>query len=332
MSDLIIKNVRGGTVESVHQVSVAVSDAEGKLLAYAGRPDRVTFMRSAAKPFQAIPLVEDGALQQLGLGSRELALVCASHNSEQAHVELARRFLERIGCTESDLACGPHRPLWHEFAVLAPDGHDFVELPMAPIASNCSGKHAGMLALAKFHGWETAGYHERGHPVQNRMKLPVARLACVAQDDIREGTDGCGVVTFAVPLSSMARAYAQLVTTDGSAPRAVVSAMLTHPELVAGTGRLCTELMRGYDGRVLAKVGAQGVYGAALIDRGIGIALKVEDGDNLAAIVALVAVLDQLGIDPPASALLPGAAQLVLRNTRNEPVGTMRAAGRLAFD
>jgi L-asparaginase II len=332
MSHLTVENVRGGTVEAVHHVSVAVCDAQGKLVAHAGDPERVTFMRSAAKPFQAIPLVEDGAVERFGITTRELALACASHNSEPMHVNLAREFLARIGCTESDLACGSHRPLWHEFAILAPPNVHFEELPETPITNNCSGKHAGMLALARHHKWATTGYHESGHPVQDRVKATLARFGATADGDMLEAVDGCGVVTFAVALATMARLYARLVTSDDQAPRAIVAAMLAHAELVGGTGRLCTELMRHYKGTVIAKVGARGVHGAALVDRGLGIGLKVEDGDNVAPIVALVAVLDQLGLDPPPSSVFPTAARLPLKNTRGEQVGVMQAAGRLAFD
>lgn len=353
MSELSIEQLRGNTVESRHRVSAAVTNAQGRLIAYAGDPDLVTFMRSAAKPFQAIPLIEDGAAERFGVTSQEIALACASHNSEPYQVELIRAFLDRIGLSEKDLACGPHRPLSAELALVDADGPADSRLasetatrtsrrgsgsasprpqssPRSRVASNCSGKHAAMLALAKHHGWPTAGYHLADHPVQERCRQTLARWAAVAQESMGEAVDGCGVVTFALPLSRMALAYAKLASSNEPAAGTIVRAMTSHPDLVAGRGRSCTALMQRYPGRVLAKVGAEGVYGAALLDRGIGIALKVEDGHNWSAVVALLVVLDQLGIDPSPRDLLPEFARISIRNTRGEIVGYLQPSGRLS--
>lgn len=330
MTHLTVAHLRGDLVESLHRVSVAVVDAQGGVVATAGDPDLVTFMRSAAKPFQAIPLVADGVIERFAITTEELALACASHSSERRQVELIRRFLQRIGCAEGELACGAHQPLARELVFGNPGGA--VETaPPSPLASNCSGKHTGMLALARHHGWDTAGYHRSGHPVQQRIKREVARYVGVAESAIGEGVDGCGVVSFALPLAAMARGAARLVDPADQTARAVAQAMLAHPDLVAGRGRFCTELMQRYPQRILAKVGAEGIYLAALLERGLGVALKVEDGSGRAAIVALAAVLDQLGLDPAPSAALPAFARLPLSNTRDELVGVMRPAGALAF-
>jgi L-asparaginase II len=188
-----------------------------------------------------------------------------------------------------------------------------------------------MLALALHHGWPTRGYHEPQHPVQRRCKESLARWSGLEPARISEAVDGCGVVTFAVPVTALALAYARLGASEEAAPRRIVAAMTGHPHLVAGRGRPCTALMRAYPGRVLAKVGAEGVYGAALVDWGLGIGIKVEDGHNWAAVVALWSVLEQLQLDPPPSAAVPGFRELPIRNTRGETVGALRAAGRLAF-
>lgn len=352
MSELTIEQLRGNTVESRHRVSAAVTDAEGRLIAYCGDPNLVTFMRSAAKPFQAIPLIEDGAAERFGVTSQEIALACASHNSEPYQVELVGAFLNRIGLSEGDLACGPHRPLSAELALVDADGATDLGLssktatrtsqtassgtsaqpqssPRSRLASNCSGKHAAMLALAKHHGWPTAGYHVADHPVQERCRQTVARWAAVAKESMGEAVDGCGVVTFALPLSRMALTYAKLASSNEPAAGTIVRAITSHPDLIGGRGRSCTALMQRYPGRVLAKVGAEGVYGAALLDRGIGIALKVEDGHNWAAVVALLVVLDQLGLDPSPRDLLPEFARITIRNTRGEIVGHLQPSGRL---
>jgi L-asparaginase II len=334
MTELVVQSVRGGVVESLHRASVAVVDASGRLHAKSGDPQLVTFARSAAKPFQALPLLEDGAAERFGVREDELALVCASHSSEPEQVDLVRGLLTRLGLSETDLACGPHRPLSADLAIADPA----IRNPQSAMAavggrlgSNCSGKHTGMLALARHHGWPTAGYHQPSHPVQRRCKESVARWADLPADRIGEGVDGCGVVSFALPIASLALAYARLGASQEPAPRKVVQAMTRRPDLIAGRGRPCTALMRAYPGRVLAKVGAAGVYGATLLDRGMGIALKVEDGDTWAAVLALWAVLEQLQLDPLPSETLPQFAALPIRNTRGETVCSLQASGRLTF-
>ncbi|MBI4503079.1 MAG: asparaginase [Gemmatimonadetes bacterium] len=317
-------------MESVHAVSAVVVDAAGPLVAHAGDTAFPTFLRSAAKPFQALPLVQDGVVDRFHLTTAELALCCASHNSESGHIAGVRRLLEKIGCREADLACGPHRPLWRDMA-LASRVADLTEAPRTSIASNCSGKHAGMLALARHHGWPTAGYHADGHPVQERCHQEVARWASLPPGAVGVAVDGCGVNCFSIPLDRMALAFARLATSEEPAARAVVQAMTNHPGLVAGRGRLCTELMAAYPGRVLAKVGAEGVYGAALLEQGLGIAIKVEDGDSWASAVALIAVLDALKLDPSPRSTLSDFAELPIRNTRGETTGAIRATGSLTF-
>jgi L-asparaginase II len=336
-SGLVVEALRGGLVESVHRVSLAVVDADGRMVARAGDPELTTFIRSAAKPFQALPVIEDGAAARFGMSEEELALMCASHNSEPGQVAIVRRLLERIGAAEDELACGPHRPLSLDFTLHAPPNRQErqtgqrVAATNGRLASNCSGKHTGMLALARHHGWPSAGYHEATHPVQRRCRESLARWSGLAPDTLAEAVDGCGVVAFALPLSSLALAYARLAASPEPAPRAIVQAMMGHPELVAGQGRPCTALMTAYPGRLLAKVGAEGVYGAALPARGLGIGLKVEDGHTWAAVVALWAVLGQLDLDPPVTERVPQFATIPTFNTRGEQVGSLRAQGEITF-
>lgn len=320
-------------MESWHRVSVVIVDHRGRRVAASGDPAFPTFLRSAAKPFQALPLVADGAAERFGVTTEELALVCASHNGTRRHVGIVRGLLDRIGIGEAALACGPHRPLSFDLAVRergAPPPRD--EVPRTPIASNCSGKHAGMLALARHHGWRTDRYHVSGHPVQERCKAELARWSDVPASAIVEGIDGCGVACLQVPLERMALAFARLGASDEPAVRTVIDAMTGHPDLVGGAGRLDTTVMEAYPEQVLAKVGADGVYGAALLDRRLGVAVKVEDGHARAAMVALVAVLQQLGLDPEPEKVLHRFAAFPLTNTRDERVGILRAAGELAFE
>jgi L-asparaginase II len=331
MSPLTIESTRSGLVESVHHVSVAITDAAGRRVASAGEPERLTYWRSAAKPFQALPLVMDGAAERWGFGSRELALACASHSSEPVHRELAEAMLRACGCVEEQLACGPHPPLSPAVAEEVARGG----VRLTPRWSNCSGKHTGMLALARHHGWPTEGYARAGHPVQERLLTEVSRWTEVARGEVRQGVDGCTAVCFALPLSAMATAYARLGTSQEEAPRRLREAMWAHPELVAGTGRLCTELMVACRGVVLAKVGAEGVYSAALPALGLGVTLKVEDGDGRCSPPALLEVLRQVFARLGGGALpaegLSHHAEPVLRNTQGERIGSLRPAGELRF-
>ena len=205
MSGFRVESTRGDLVESVHRVSAAVVDETGRLIAAAGDPALVTFWRSAAKPFQTIPLLADGAATAFGLGSEELALACASHSSERVHLDVASRFLAKIGATEDELACGPHPPLGAAVAeMVVRTGH-----AMTPRWSNCSGKHAAMLALARHRGWAVRGYERAGHPVQERMIAEVARWTDVPPGEMRFGVDGCTALCFGLPLTGMALGYAR---------------------------------------------------------------------------------------------------------------------------
>jgi len=320
--DAFVEVRRGGALESVHRVHVSVVGAGGAE-ARAGDTSLITFYRSAAKPFQALPLVEDGVLEHFGLGEEELALCCASHNSEARHLEVAAGILEKAGHSSGALECGGHWPLRDAVA------RSFMKegRTPGPLESNCSGKHAGMLALAAFHGWSAEGYSRRGHPVQERMAVEMARWTDLAPEDLVTGVDGCGVVCFAVPLEVMAASFSRfaMAASAGEGAGVVARAMLAHPFMVAGTGRLCSDLMATGAG-VVAKIGAEGVYGAFHPPSGTGVALKVEDGALRAAEPALVAVLDALGLLPPeALQALERYRRPVVRNTLGEVVGELVA-------
>jgi L-asparaginase II len=326
---------RGGLVESRHASHVAVVDGEGHLIARAGDPDFVSFWRSAAKPFQAMPLVLDGAADHFGMTAVDLALCCASHSSEPGQVNLVRELLQKIGCSERDLTCGPHTPLSEAVA----KDYQTRGVRLTAVYSNCSGKHAGMLGLARHHGWPTEGYAGLDHPVQRRCLAEVSRWTGVPEREIGVAVDGCGVACFALPLRSMATAYARLGKgetgnakggpTDASRSShpvsRIVEAMLRYPELVAGDGRPCTAMMRAHPGRVITKVGAEGVYGALLTREGLGVAIKIEDGHGPASVLAMAAVLRELGLEPQPESLLATPT----RNSRGEVVGELRVNGGL---
>ncbi|MHB1168763.1 MAG: asparaginase [Longimicrobiales bacterium] len=320
---------RGAVVESRHEVSVAVADGDGVLRATAGDPELFTYARSAIKPLQALPLVQDDVAERFGFGGVELAVACASHGGEPCHVEAVQGMLQRIGLDEHALACGAHPPMYQPAAQALRDAGRAA----TRIHNNCSGKHAGMLALARAHGWPVAGYHDVDHPVQQRMLQVLTHWSGVAPEEIAIAADGCGVATFALPLSGLARAFgafAAAARRGERGPATIVKAMANHPEYVAGTARLCTELTRASGGRIIAKVGAEGVYCAAVPGAELGIALKVEDGARRAAEPALLAVLHALGVlSDDEIGMLARYAEPVLRNTRGERVGELRAVVEL---
>lgn len=323
---MIVTVLRGGLVESRHHVHAVVSDASGRLVFTAGDPGLVAFVRSSIKMFQALPLVEDGGVERFGLTDEEVAVTTASHGGEPFHVDTVRRLLAKAGVAEDALACGPHAPMHAaSAAALSADG-----VAAGRIHNNCSGKHAGMVALAALHGWPRDGYHLLAHPVQTRMLATLAEWTGVPHDTIGCAVDGCGLPTFALPVQAMARACARLsVAADrgDEAPTAVLGAMTAHPELVAGTDRLCTDLMRAAGGRLWAKVGAEGYYCAGVPARGLGVAIKVEDGAARAVEPALLAVLrmiDAIGEDEMVA--LAAYAEPAVVNTRGDRVGSVRIA------
>ncbi|MEO7998804.1 MAG: asparaginase [Gemmatimonadaceae bacterium] len=317
---------RGGVVESRHRVDAAVVDANGELLHRAGNPGVFTWWRSCAKPFQVMPLVESGGLQKLDWKGDELALACASHGGEPEHVAIAESMLRSIGLEEGDLACGPHEPLAARGArLLRESGHRVTRLH-----NNCSGKHSAMLAQAHLRGLPTKGYELIEHEVQQDALRAVALWAGMNESEIGVGIDGCGVPVFALPLANMALSYARLVTAAARGHEAaarIVHAMTGHPFLIGGTERFDTALMQACRGKVLCKIGAEGVHTLALVDRGIGLAIKVEDGAPRAQYPAVLALLAHLGElpDPLPDSLREFAAKAV-RNTRSEAVGEIRVA------
>lgn len=324
-----VETWRGERVESRHRVRACVADPQGRLALAVGDVDEPVFPRSAVKPFQALALLETGAADAHGTGEAELALACASHGGEPRHVGLVDGWLARLGLDEAALACGPHPPLHPaSAAALARSG-----APPRRAHNNCSGKHAGMLAAALRLGAPIRGYERSDHPVQGHVRAALAALGGI--DRLPEpGVDGCGLPNHPMPLRALATAAARLADPSGLEPaRAgaldrVARAMLAEPFLVAGSGRCCTAVMQALPG-VVAKTGAEGVYLGAVRGRGLGIAVKAEDGATRAAEVAFLALLRHLGVlpdDPAADATLGRFARPVLRNAAGVEVGRVAAA------
>lgn len=332
MPDLHLVDLRGDRVESRHRIALAVVDATGRRVAGDPIGGEPIFWRSCAKPFQLWPLVERGGVAHFGLTQPMLALACASHNAEPLHRDLAAAWLGAIGLEGSALSCGGHLSLAP--AVAEAMIRDRVEL--GPLWSNCSGKHAAMLGLARMAGWPIEGYHRLEHPVQQAVAAAIGRWGDLAPDQLWWGVDGCTAAAVAAPLDRLALAWARLGTSDDPAMAAIREAMLAQPEVVAGSGRLDTAMMVAWPGRVLTKVGAEGVYAAALPGLGVGLALKVEDGDIRAASIALVSVLARLvaQLAPDEAWPLDGVAswnEPLIRNTRGEVTGQTVLRGEIEF-
>jgi L-asparaginase II len=321
----VVEVRRGDTVESQHRVHIAVCHAEQGLIASAGNPAHHSFVRSAIKMFQVLPFVEAGGVAHFAITGEELALCTASHGGEPFHVEAARSILGKAGATETALACGPHLPL-HE-----PAAHAMIAAGEKPgrIHNNCSGKHAGMIAYCAMQQWVTNGYHRPSHPLQHHVRSTLERWTRVPDGGIEQAVDGCGLPTFALALDAVAEGCARFAAAadePGSAPATIVTAMTAHPEYVAGTDRLDTDLMQRMAGRLFAKVGAEGFYCAGVPRMKLGVALKVEDGARRAAECALLAMLHHLDVlSADDLAALRAYARPDVCNTRGEVVGSIRA-------
>lgn len=303
----LLELTRGEWVESRHFGALAVADAEGRLLASVGDPHAVVFLRSSAKPFQALSLIESGAGDAYGFTPREISVACASHMGAAIHLEAVRGMQAKAGLTENDLGCGAHWP---------DDADEHARLIHAhaqptPLYNNCSGKHTGMLAQAKHRGWPLENYLAFEHPLQQTILRDFAELCEVAPEDVPLGVDGCSAPNFAVPLVNAATAFARLANPVGlpsareRALRAIFHAMNTEPEMVQGPGGFDTELMRAMPGALIIKRGAEGYTGVAIApgvvgagSPALGLVFKVMDGSARATPLIALEALRQLGALP----------------------------------
>ncbi len=348
MGQLLAKVYRGNHLESFHSGSIAVVDSLGRLLAFAGDPGFVTSLRSAAKPFQALPLLEYGGAEEYELAGEEIAITCASHGGEPVHVSTAAALLRKGDFDEEDLLCGAHAPYDEKAAAeLRASG----EAP-SPLHNNCSGKHAGMLLATKVMDAPSAGYIDPAHSLQGIIHATVADFAALGTNEIPIAIDGCGLPAFFVSLQRAAYAYARLMaTSEGSVPGAleryassaanVVEAMTAFPYFVAGAWSITTPLIEAFGGDLLAKEGAEGFYAMAVTpsfastltnrlklddDCALGIALKIDDGSmTRGRNPVILKTLELLGVDIAAKPELQRYRQWPLRNVVGTLVGEVRA-------
>ena len=332
----LVEVTRGAITESRHRGHVIAVEPDGRIVAFLGAPETVTFLRSSAKPHQAIPLIASGAADHFGFTEQEIALACASHSGEPIHTELVGSMLRKIGLGPGDLKCGVHEPFSPD---VARDLRVRGEEPNV-LQNNCSGKHAGMLALAKFLGAATEDYDRPENDVQVAIGETIAKFSDIRLEDISVGVDGCGVPVFGITVKGMALMYARLVAPPEEideptrkACKRIVAAMTGFPDLIGGTrDRLDTEMMRATGGSLVSKVGAEGVYTAGVLPcetwpKGLGLALKIEDGDDhRARPTVVIESLHQLGVlSDDARDAVSRYAFFPIRNRRAEVVGEVRA-------
>jgi L-asparaginase II len=329
---VLVEVLRGSLVESRHHGAVAVVDADGATVLALGDVAQPVYPRSAVKMIQALPFVESGAPEKFDFGDKELALACASHGGEPAHVETAGRMLARAGLDGSALECGAHWPT-HQ-----PAGQALARAGGTPTAlhNNCSGKHAGFICCACVAGIDHRGYVGIHHPVQREVRAALEDLTGVALSEDRYGIDGCSIPSFAIPLAALARGFARFGTGRALAPERakaaarVRAACAAEPYFVAGTGRFCTEVMKTFGARVLAKTGAEGVFCGALPEQGLGIAIKCEDGGTRAAELAMATMIEKLlPLSEAERGALARFARPALRNWNGIEVGGLRPAAAL---
>ncbi|MES0072391.1 asparaginase [Mesorhizobium sp. M0058] len=330
---VLVEVLRGAIVESAHRGAVAIFDGDGKPVLEIGDTARPVFPRSAVKAIQALPLVETGAADAYGFGDRELALACASHSGEPAHVELAQAMLAKADLDKSALECGAHWPSSHDATIaLARTG-------VSPNAlhNNCSGKHSGFLCTCVHSGIAHQGYVKAGHGLQEMVRDAMQAVTGAAHDADHRATDGCSIPTYAVPLKSFALGFARMATGRSFGPerakaaKRLLSACMAEPFLVAGTGKADVALMQAAPGRIFVKTGAEGVYCAAVPELGLGIALKCDDGAGRAAEVMIAAVLAKLlSADGALAANLLERANPPIESRIGAKVGSLRSTTTLS--
>lgn len=320
---------RGGLLESTHLGHAVICDQAGQIVEAWGDPDRIIFPRSSCKMLQALPLVETGAADAHGLTEAHLALACASHQGAALHVEMADRWLKDLGLGETDLRCGAHEPADRAERDRLIQHHDTA----CQLHNNCSGKHSGFLTVVKHLGIGPE-YVEIDHPLQKAIKAGFEEVT--AETSAGWGIDGCSAPNFACSVTGLARSMAGFAAaseggdTRQRAMHRLTRAMATYPELVAGEGRACTELMRAMGGKVAIKTGAEAVFVAIIPEKKLGIALKIEDGNSRASEAAITALLARIGVldaaHPAAQKRLPAEQ----RNWRGLHTGELRLSAGFA--
>ncbi len=340
----LVEITRGNTVESIHYGAIAVANSDGELVASYGNPQTTSFLRSAAKVFQAIPLIEAGGHEHFKFTEKEIALLCSSHTGTDAHLETVQGIQSKIGISESDLLCGSHRP----YDLATSDA--LIKKGESPGSNrhNCSGKHTGMLALALYHGLDLNSYLEMSHPIQKQIVASFADMCRMDSEELEMGIDGCSAPNFSVPLANAAYAWASMADPAELHPKrqkackTIVNAILAHPDMVAGPKRFDTAVMQAGNGFIVSKGGAEGYQGVGILpgalgenSPALGVALKISDGDhsNRAAPLVALEILRQLGVisEKAMTELKAFGPSKDVLNWKKIVVGKMRSCFKLNY-
>ncbi|WP_422485374.1 asparaginase [Gudongella sp. DL1XJH-153] len=327
MSEILLHVTRGGRVENIHRGDIAVVDYKGKIIASFGDPYKRTFLRSSAKPLQTLVVIETGAEKEYGITKKELAVMCASHYAEDFHIDAVSSVLRKLDLGEDDLLCGHSYSLNDKVTrQLIRDGRK-----ARKIFNTCSGKHSGMLAVSRKLDLPLDTYNMLQHPLQQMTLDTIAEVCEMDRDDIGVGIDGCGVPVVEMPLYNMALSYAKLVHSSvfdekrKAAADLVVESMMEYPEMVAGTGGFCTELMKNTNGKLMGKLGADGVYCIGMVEQGVGIAIKIENGNYNVISSAVMDILKQMEyLDQEDMSALKSFHIIDNINTLKEKVGEIK--------
>jgi L-asparaginase II len=315
INPILVEAIRGDMTESVHRGSFAVVDSTGHVVLSVGDVEKPVFPRSGLKPVQALLLIESGAAKAFHLAHAQIALACASHNGEAAHVEIIANWLDRIGLSENQMVCGNAVPATEK---ALRDFHQADEVP-SPLYDNCSGKHAAFMTTALHLGHPVETYARLDHPVQQRLLGIMEQMTGIDLFEAPKGIDGCGIPVFGIPLGNLALAMARLgdphdqSDTRQAACRRVRKAMAAEPFLIGGSGRFCSRVIAALGEAALVKTGAEGLYCATLTNLGLGVAIKIEDGARRAAEAVMIRVLEKLDV-------LTERAKGQLLNLREPPI------------
>lgn len=298
MSEILVNVTRGPLVESVHRGDIAVVNSKGKLLHYIGNPYKVTYMRSAAKPIQALNVVISGAADKFEFNDDEISIMCASHYGEDFHRKVVEEIMKKIGLTVDNLLCGATLSLSTAYTKELIWNH----VKLQSTNTDCSGKHAGMLSVCMLKGYSINDYTSEDHPLQRELKGQAAELCEIEEDKIYIGIDGCTVPVYGMPLYNMALGFAKIANPEDlpieykTSSDRIFKAMNNAPEMVAGTNGFCTELIKNTHGKLIGKLGAEGVYCIGVKGMDLGIALKIEDGNYRAVWPSVIKCLEDLNV------------------------------------
>jgi L-asparaginase II len=332
MSEILVKVYRGKTIESVHCGSVAVVDSKGKLSYSSGDPYFVTYLRSSAKPFQAIPLITSGAAEGFGFTQKEIAIISGSHNGQKIHTDTVKSVLKKIGLSEKNLQCGVHIPHYYTANNLnPPPGKRFT-----PIHHNCSGKHSGILAMCVYSGWDIKSYLNKNHPAQKMILKTISEICQYPEKKIGIGIDGCGVPVHAMPIYNMAVGFSNLINFNSDdentskAYKLIVGSMRKYPEMVSGEGRLDLGLATASKHNILAKAGGEALSCSGILNKGWGMAVKITDGTQRAIGPAVIESLKQMGLlNEEQIVKIKKFSHPLIKNFRGDQVGYIKAEFKL---